>query len=234
VAYYQQLLVNLARSALFNYDDPKIESEIEHPTTFPQMKVAKKDDPSSDSDDGFVDGVLEDFASDSDEDATVADDFVTSVDIPSESLGTIQSRQMWGPFQFSDVTRAAPASSRIALINQIQVRCPFHKDPDDKSGTSCTRTLQYDNSSEDTCRDVIVRSLKRWCLDGRRAQHRACIAPGQTAHKAIPKVPVSDLADDAHLNAELRQALMASEWIQVAADAGVHDDSAETEIDDVS
>ena len=85
--------------------------------------------------------------------------------------------------------------------------------------------MQYDNSSDDTCREMVVRSLKRWCLDGRLAQHRAAKVRGQLSHKDMPRVPSAELADDEHLNAQLRQALMSAEWVQLPPDAGAQDDT---------
>ena len=122
---------------------------------------------------------------------------------------------MWGPFQFTHVTRSKTTGSERVTWCQWQVRCPFHRDSDDKQGTACTKTLQWVGDDD---RDQVALLLRRWCVAGRYANSRAARGRGLFPHKAMlgtdrvlhavgPEVPDGDLAPS------LEAGLEAASWI---------------------
>ena len=90
--------------------------------------------------------------------------------------------------------------------------CPFHRDDADPVKTRCTRTLSYLAAS----RELTVRTLKAWCLDGTLCKYRAHFHDRSQCHKWPKQAVVESLPSDADLNNQLRAAMQQPQWIAVA------------------
>lgn len=189
---------------------------------FPTLEDTKEGEPSHHSD-GDIDDVFRDIDGTDDSDAPDGDAVGIgnggthkSAETFASMLGTVAGSDKWGPFRFSDVVRLRESSGRV--VHQIQCVCPFHHDSEGGC-TRCTRTLQY-NPGDSGSRELTVRMLKKWLLDGRAALHRAKKKAGELAHEHMRNVAAHDLTEDVVLNSQLREALMASAWIQLSMDFG--------------
>ena len=133
----------------------------------------------------------------------------------------------WGPFVFTDVTRVNLKTGE--LVNQWQVRCPFHKDELDASGTQCTKTCGYKGEG---ARDIVLRKLKAWCLAGRHKTRRADVDAKEDSHKFVDfgALPVKA---DGDLDRELADGLASPHWIHGMQDlVQQHVDAADVVVGD--
>ena len=94
----------------------------------------------------------------------------------------------------------------------FQVTCPYHKDEGDPKGTRCTRTLQHGRAGAND-EDMVLRSLKQWCLDGRFRVSRR-LADDEGGHKGV--ATCAELPTNADLDAQLEAALSEPNWILIA------------------
>ena len=122
---------------------------------------------------------------------------------------------MWGPFQFTHVTRGKIANGEPMTWCQWQVRCPFHRDSDDKQGTACTKTLQWVGDDD---RDRVALLLRRWCVAGRHANSRVARERGVFPHKAMLGTDrvlhaVGGEVPDRDLEVALQTGLEAESWV---------------------
>ena len=108
------------------------------------------------------------------------------------------------------------------------VRCPFHRDVGDASGTFCSKAMVYDGDNI-ALKNVARQQLQQWCLEGRK-QYRANTADKSASHKVVnPKMigmqPLQPLQDQ---DKYLAEGMAASRWVIHDAD----DDADGTDEDD--
>ena len=152
-------------------------------------------------DDGPAPFPIEDAVAGSDNDSDSGKDDpapATTVEpAPAASQVGTQSEQdeVWGPFSFQIVRRQTDRG----LQQSLSVRCPFHRDPTDPSGTTCRKYRAFiDHASFNRQRAV----LRQWALAGRHRSSRA--HPAHCSHKHLKpeSLDVLSLAEQDSLLAE--------------------------------
>eukprot|EP00971_Amphidinium_carterae_P116815 2313657-Amphidinium_carterae.3 len=126
----------------------------------------------------------------------------------------------------TSVVRTTKRGSVNKRLLQWQCMCPFHKDPNDKPGTQCKKTLGF--HSEDERHEAAI-LLRRWCLAGRRCNSRR---EGSHAHLTVDILDAELEVPERELDALLQAATLEDAWILPIDDDADNETNGEAEEDE--
>ena len=114
------------------------------------------------------------------------------------------SFERWGPFTLRDFSTRRSGKVR----KQLLMRCPFHRDEQDPSGTFCYRSGGWTTQAE---KKLVRQRLCEWALRGRFVRHRAKEEAREDSHKFL-QFEDADMRSLKMQEALLQEASSAPRW----------------------
>ena len=124
----------------------------------------------------------------------------------------------WGEFTVRTLASELPDGT---METKLHMRCPYHRDPGDPSGTKCIRSIIFTTPESKV---LAWRTLQGWALEGRNKEHRDLDT--HNSHKPV-RNDEFELKTKEEFDKELEDALKNLPWILAHRDA-VNDSSSDT------